>query len=678
MTKTAWIRLRTALQGLLITSVVVSVAAVGVMLTDETAEVLEGLAEAHFSTVGHSVVDKVDRLMNRYANALTVIELIDSGAYSRSERRRDLETALLSKVLHLDPGTWVGYGSVTGAGYFLVTRNGETAEAASETIPQIHAAHRNSAPAANSQNTDGHVYDESYKDAAWFKDGLKSPSPTWTKPYRFRDGILGMSVLRAHGDPPEGVLHIDIPLADLKAWMTQMKVGNTGAAFLMHRDGTVAVAPSLKDENRKVLTDVFAGNREELKDLFARATSSEFISKTIRWDGLPYHVGAQAIPSSRNLEWFVAMIVPERDFLYLARERLLGTVAFGIAATIAVISAAAFLATRISGPIRTISADISEAARMRLSETPAPSSGIAELNILGRSVDQMKSGLRSLQRYVPPDLAADMVSSGETASFGAVRKELSILFIDIEGFTGIAEGMAPDRLVLELRDFFDLMAEALHRSGGTIDKFMGDGLLAFYNAPRDVPDHAAAACTGALDALETLRLRDGNAGATAFRIRIGLGFGDVVVGNIGSSKRFGYSIIGDAANVASRLESLNKMYGTRIIGPKALRTAAGDRFEWRHLDRVSVAGHKTPTDIYELLGRPGAVDADRLAARDIYERALRDYFAGEFAEAAQGFAAAEERLGADPAARMLRERSEQLAAATPPAAWDGVFSYTTK
>ncbi|WP_193181074.1 adenylate/guanylate cyclase domain-containing protein [Nisaea sediminum] len=677
MTKKAWIRLRTALQGLLITSVVASVATVGVMLTDETAEVLEGLAEAHFTTVGHSVVDKVDRLLNRYANALTVIELVDSGTFAGPGGQQELETALLSKVLHLDPGTWVGYGSLTGAGYFLVTRNEHSAEMASDTIPHIHAAHQNNKPASREKGTAGHVYATSYKDAAWFKDGLKSPSPTWTKPYRFQDGKLGMSVLRAHGNPPAGVLHIDIPLEDLKAWMTRIKVGTTGAAFLMHRDGTVAVAPSLDEENRKILTDVFAGNREELQGLFARASSTEFISKTIRWDGLPYHVGAQAIPSSRNLEWFVAMIVPERDFLYLARERLLGTVAFGIGATIAVIIAAAYLATRISGPIRTISADISEAARMRLSDTPAPSSGIAELNILGRSVDQMKSGLRSLQRYVPPDLAADMVSSGEAASFGAVRKELTILFIDIEGFTGIAEGMAPDRLVLELRDFFDLMAEALHRSGGTIDKFMGDGLLAFYNAPRDLPDHAAAACAGALDALEALRQREGNTGVAEFRIRIGLGFGDVVVGNIGSSERFGYSIIGDAANVASRLESLNKMYGTRIIGPKALKTAAGDGFEWRHLDRVAVAGHKTPTDIYELLGRSGAVDADRLAARDLYERALRDYFAGEFTEAANGFASAGERLGADPAARMLRERSEQLAAAAP-ADWDGVFSYTTK
>lgn len=677
MNKKAWIRLRTALQGLLITSVIASVASVGVMLTDETAEVLEGLAEAHFTTVGHSVTDKVDRLLGRYANALTVIELIDSGTLTGDDGRKSLESALLSKVLHLDPGTWVGYGSVSGTGYFLVTRDGDQATAANDVIPHIHGAHENDDPKPGDADPAGHVYGASYKDASWFKSGLTSPSPTWTKPYRFQNGKLGVSVLRAHGTPPSGVLHIDIPLDDLRSWLTKIKVGQNGGAFLMHRDGTVAIAPDFAGDGRAILMDVFSGNKAALQGLFERLQGSEFVSKTIRWEGLPYHVGAQAVPSSRNLEWFVAMVVPERDFLYLARERLLGTVLFGVLATIAVIVAAGYLATRISGPIRSISEDIREAALMRLSDSPAPGSPIAEVHTLGRSVDQMKSGLRSLQRYVPPDLAAEVVSSGEAASFGAVRKELTILFIDIEGFTGIAEGMGPDRLVLELRDFFDLMAAALHKSGGTIDKFMGDGLLAFFNAPRDLPDHAACACTAALEALQSLSERERMAGSQDFRIRIGLGFGDVVVGNIGSSERFGYSIVGDAANVASRLESLNKAYGTRIIGPEALKHAAGPDFEWRHLDRVIVAGHNAPTDIYELIGRTGAVPATVLEARDRYESALEDYFRGEFEAAGDGFAEAGSMRPDDQAARMLRERSEELATA-PPADWNGVFAYTTK
>ncbi|UUX49929.1 hypothetical protein NUH88_21385 [Nisaea acidiphila] len=678
MNKTAWIRLRTALQALLITSVVASVASVGVMLTDETTEVLEGLAEAHFTTVGHSVVDKVDGLLSRYANALTVIELVDTGTTGETDGKEALETALLSKVLYLDPGTWVGYGSLSGAGYFLVKRSGDSAETATESVPHIHGAHGdNPEPVSIQADSAGHVYSATYRDATWFKNGLESAEPTWTKPYFFQDGNHGISIIRSHGDPAAGVLHIDIPLEDLKTWLTKIKVGQSGGAFLMHRDGTVAIAPHIENDERKVLLDVFAGNADALKNLFDRATATEFVSRTIDWNGLPYHVGAQAISSSSNLEWFVAMAVPERDFLYLAHEHLLGTVVFAVFATVAVIIAAGYFATRISGPIRSISEDIREAARMRISDAPAPNSPIAEVNVLGRSVDQMKSGLRSLQRYVPPDLAEDMVSSGEAASFGAVRKELTILFIDIEGFTGIAEGMQPDKLVLELRDFFDLMAEALNRSGGTIDKFMGDGLLAFFNAPRDLPDHAACACSAGLDALQALTGRTNAKGSPDFRIRIGLGFGEVVVGNIGSSERFGYSIIGDAANVASRLEALNKVYGTRIIGPASLKDAAGSGYEWRHLDRVIVAGHNTPTDIFELLGKSGNVEDPILHARDLYERALSEYFRGNFSPAASAFAEAEAALPGDIASRTLRERAEELTR-SPPTDWNGVFAYETK
>jgi adenylate cyclase len=197
--------------------------------------------------------------------------------------------------------------------------------------------------------------------------------------------------------------------------------------------------------------------------------------------------------------------------------------------------------------------------------------------------------------------------------------------------------------------------------------------MAFFNAPEELLGHQRQACLAALEAQELLAtLRDETPpGEPLFRARIGLGLGEVLVGNIGTPDRFAYTLLGDEVNLASRLEGLNKVYGTRIMAVGALMEEAGDGFEWRRLDRVAVKGRHQGTLVCELIGLKGAVAAAILSARDVYEAALDRYFAGDFARAAEFFDRAAQLRPDDLAARTMRDRCPDLAA-DPPAEWNGI------
>jgi adenylate cyclase len=218
----------------------------------------------------------------------------------------------------------------------------------------------------------------------------------------------------------------------------------------------------------------------------------------------------------------------------------------------------------------------------------------------------------------------------------------------------------------------------LRQHSGTIDKFIGDGLLGFFNAPERVPHHENLACRATLIGLQELALRQHDGQTLPFRTRVGLHCGDVLVGNIGTPERFAYTVLGDVVNVASRLENLNKVYGTQVLTSGDVREHAGDDFEWRHLDRVSVAGRKGGMDIYELMGLKDGVEEDRLHHRKLYEEALELYFARSFWDARRIFGQVAEKAPGDKAALLMMTRCDQMLSVELPADWDGVFVYNFK
>jgi adenylate cyclase len=347
----------------------------------------------------------------------------------------------------------------------------------------------------------------------------------------------------------------------------------------------------------------------------------------------------------------------------------------------AVVALAVRLSQGVARPLGLLASDLARVGQFELSERPAPRSAIREVVVLGDAVDRMKASLRSFARYVPAEVVRDLLARGEEARLGGELRTLPFYFSDIEGFTTVSEQLAPPQLVANLADYLQMMTATMREFEGTVNQFYGDGILVLFNAPTLVPDHAAQACRAALRAQERLAaMRDAwaAAGRPRFRTRIGLHTGEVLVGTFGTAERFAYTAIGDAMNLASRLEGLNKVYGTFIMGSEDLRAAAGDGFEWRRLDLVAVVGRAAPTPVYELLGEAGNVPAEGLRARDEYEAALAAYFPGRFQEAAAGFRAAAARQPQDRAAPLMAERAANFQLYNPGPDGHGVHVETHK
>jgi adenylate cyclase len=291
---------------------------------------------------------------------------------------------------------------------------------------------------------------------------------------------------------------------------------------------------------------------------------------------------------------------------------------------------------------------------------------------------------RALSTYVSGDVVSELIANPSLLQLGGSKRRMSAIFTDIQGFSTISERLDPERLVLLLNRYLTVMSDIIMENMGTIDKYEGDAIIAFFGAPVHRKDHAALACRSAIamkeaeQALGRVIIEEGLSSAPLYT-RIGINTGEMVVGNMGASNKMNYTIMGNAVNLAARLEGVNKQYRTGgILISEYTKNEIGDEFICRSLDRVRVVGITTPLRLYELLGlrnKPGLRDEDVLAA---WEDALARYENREFQAAGEIFRSILERNEADGVARLYTDRCRECAAAPPPAGWDGVNNLTEK
>jgi len=278
------------------------------------------------------------------------------------------------------------------------------------------------------------------------------------------------------------------------------------------------------------------------------------------------------------------------------------------------------------------------------------------------------------KRYLAPQVVEELLRHPEKAAPGGERRELTVLFSDLAGFTGLSEGLAPEELVRLLNAYFEEATGALAKHGATLDKFIGDAIMCFWNAPLEQHDHAARACLTVLELLAVVdRLRPVFAaqGIAFFDCRIGLNTGPCVVGNIGSKQAQDYTVIGDAVNLASRLEGACKVYGVRNLVSEETLRAAGDLVQARELDLIRVKGRRNPVRVFELLAPAGMTVSPGVAD---FNEGLTLFRARRFAEARERFL----RNPGDGPSRHYLQRCDALITIPPPADWDGVFTLESK
>src|SRR3569623_1847859 len=268
----------------------------------------------------------------------------------------------------------------------------------------------------------------------------------------------------------------------------------------------------------------------------------------------------------------------------------------------------------IAAPLSRVVGEIRHVETFALEQVRRHPSRLKEIASLSGAIAEMASGLSAFRKFIPADLVRALLRQGVEARPGGSIQELSVMFIDIAGFTGLSERMG-DRVVPLLSRYLDVTSEIIVANGGTIDKFIGDAVMAFWGAPQLQGDHAARCCRAALgcrEAIEQSGLADDL--GQPLQIRIGINSGRMLVGNIGSELRLNYTVIGDAVNVASRLEGANKWFGTKILIGEATERLARGAIISREGDSIAVYGREEGLSVYELVGLAGEPTVGREAA----------------------------------------------------------------
>lgn len=311
-----------------------------------------------------------------------------------------------------------------------------------------------------------------------------------------------------------------------------------------------------------------------------------------------------------------------------------------------------------------------------------------EIGQLASAFNRMVVQLRDNQRvretfgkYIDPRVVEGLIDRPNLTAAEGQRRVMTVLFCDLKGFTSLSEGMTPQGLVKVMNRYLSIMSEPIRSNRGIIDKYIGDGIMAYWGPPFVAEaDHARLACLAALEMIEritTLRqeipelLGVRGTPMESCDLRVGVATGEALVGSIGSDIMMSYTLMGDVVNLASRLEGANKEYGTRNLVSERTIAAAGNAVEVREIDRVVVAGHSHSEVIFEILGRKDALTPEQLASRDRYLEALSSYRERQWDDAVWALNAVLEVRPGDGASIALLKRIENLKANPPPQDWDG-------
>lgn len=516
----------------------------------------------------------------------------------------------------------------------------------------------------------------------------------WTAPYVFFDqGVPGITCAEPVYDAAgalRGVVTVDFDLVVLSDFVKELHLSPHATVIVATDDGVLLAHPRLgvvsktgkgtegalvtKDNVDDPSVRAFFTAAAQAPDAGNAATRFTFVDRGSRT------VAARVkFQVDEGVTWQVGAYAPESDFLGdVERSNRTALLISLIAVALAVFLGFA-LANRIAVPLAKLSEDMERVGRFDLEGDVETRSVFREIDSMDRSLRAMKKGLRSFASYVPRDLVRTMLASGEEAVLGGRTKTLTVFFSDLAGFTTIAESMKPAALVELLGDYLDAMTQVIAAESGTVDKFIGDGIMAFWGAPQPRDDHGARAVVCALRSQAKLdELRKRGKGLEKLAMRIGIATGEVLVGNIGSHERLNYTVIGDTANLAARLEGAGKSYQLGILIAQSTFDAAKDAIVARPVDVLAVKGKVQGIRVYEPLAEASSATKDDRALADLATRALDTYLARDFTAAAALYAEILQLRPGDRAAEVLRARCLAFAKEPPTEPWDGAFHATEK
>jgi adenylate cyclase len=607
------IGIRFAVSALVLTSIIASATSVHILWWRTAEQTSQALAKTINEQIVSAVGKELTSIATEARSAHTAIRTLFLQNVLETREADKREFVFLSQLQSQPTISWVAFGWPDGT-FFAAHKLGdgglEMMEIANTEGKLQRRVDRYEMVTGDIQFENRRFEDTTYSviDQEWFRSSLQSEDPRWfnvTKhPVGERPSIAFAGPIDVYQER-QGVLGIVIEYTRLAKFLSHLAVGKSGAAFIIDRNGTIIAAPDARADEVNI-------QRVDQPLLpVATATARQAIDRYDPDKGLPYR--ARIIRDREAYEvtitplsfpgWSLATVIPEAEFLgpvnSTIRQLLAGLVIMIAGAGLL----SAWLAQRIlAAPLIKVVNEIRHVERFDLDQVKRHSSKVVEIENLSRAIADMAGGLAAFRKFIPADLVRSLVKEGVEPRPGGAIRSMTVMFADIAGFTGLSERMG-DRIIPLLACYLDTMSTEINSQGGTIDKFIGDAVMAFWGAPAADPDHAIRSCRAALAcqrAMHESRIRDDN--GEPLRIRIGVNSGDMLVGNIGSAVRLNYTVIGDAVNVASRLEGANKQYGTEIIIGHETRRLAGHHIRVRELGHLAVRGRLGEMQVYELLG----------------------------------------------------------------------------
>lgn len=437
----------------------------------------------------------------------------------------------------------------------------------------------------------------------WYQESLQKKDFFWTNLYTFSypenvEGISSCMPIYDETQKLKAIIGLDLSSSLFSEIIQKGKFSEHSITLIMSDDDHVIFTNSSLQKDNNLLGQAALQAAKESNN-----QTNPFI---FRFKGQLYFGKLSSFPPSFQNPWQMILLIPRSDF----SAKILFEEKFSFIASSTVVVLTAFLllffAHSVARPITELSKEIADMTHLKLESEERRRSFVKEIDQMEQAINSMRIALRSFARYIPSEIAKELMQKENDIHLGGEKKVLTLFFTDIANFTSIAEKLPIEKVNELLARHFDALSQVILDCGGVIDKYMGDGIMSLWGILHEENVHKAAinACKAALLCqlrLKSLNEKQSAQGFSEFITRMGLNTGSVIVGNFGTSKRMNYSVLGDAVNIASRLEGLNKQFGTKILIGEETAALISPHFLIRLLDTVEVRGKTEKTKIYELI-----------------------------------------------------------------------------
>ncbi|WP_233270470.1 adenylate/guanylate cyclase domain-containing protein [Chachezhania sediminis] len=512
----------------------------------------------------------------------------------------------------------------------------------------------------------------------WYNFGVSAGTTTITDPELFwAFGLLGFTVAAPYSvdGALAGVVAADVTLDSFSDYLAQKPVSPNSVSLLLDDRGLVLAASdgsaNYGADNQRVALPHVADVENRLVSLaYSQRPEVEGDDGEVygfTYNGADYIVGLSSFEEDLGKPWRLMVLTPLSDFTAEFARNSRQMLIIGLAAIAVQLTIIYIIASLVASPLQRLAMKVTRIQSLESSaDLPLPRSRVREVDMLSHAIDTLDTAVQSFARFVPIGLVRELLKSDRKLELGGQSRFLTILFCDVEAFSTLAERIAARDLLARISTLLSVVNKRVHEERGTIDKFIGDGVMAFWGAPAALDDHAWHGCVAALAIqrdLDRLNAEWRSDDAPEMRLRIGIHSDVVLVGNVGSKERMSYTVLGDGVNIASRLEGCNKIYGTLVCISHDTFREAGDRVCVRPIDEVYVKGRRASVIIYELMGAYGAgelfvPDPETVEVARITRQAFDALVAGDKVAAVSAYRAVLAIRPDDPVAKLHVERLE--------------------